>query len=496
MVYYYYADQHNVLEHNVQEHTIMLFINRKEELRRLRAVARSRRGAFVTLYGRRRIGKTRLLTEWLSQCTSCLFAADQSAPTIQRAYFAKALEYSFKGISHATYPDWASLFERLDSEIRANDWSGVLAIDELPYLADTSPELPSILQNFVDGSIKRSKAILAISGSSQRMMHGIVLDGSAPLFGRSDELMCLGPMNPYHMKALFPDIPVVDLIRLYSIFGGIPKYWELAHAVGRADIETIIDELVLDRLGPLHQEPDRLLSQEKPSAMPLRPLLDSIGSGANRISEIAGRLGQPATSLSRPLSALIQMDLVHKELPYGENEKKSKKSIYKIADPFFRFWFRVVSSNRSFFISSIKKQRIALYRKFAPALYAASFENICRQYAPCCAQSIPRYRKVLFGPAGRFWAGNGPEWDIVSVSIECTHVLLGEVKWHEKAVTLKDLKAFKDKLLAKGLPPLKNIEKMKVIYALFVPEKPAATGKDTDIALFDIHDILKCAARE
>lgn len=115
----------------------------------------------------------------------------------------------------------------------------------------------------------------------------------------------------------------------------MPQYWELAHAA-RGKLEARIDALVLDPMGPLHHEPDRLLLEETPSAVELRPLLDAIGAGIHRASEIAARAGRPVTSLARPLDRLMELGLVRREVPAGEPPRQTKRSLYRLAEPFFR----------------------------------------------------------------------------------------------------------------------------------------------------------------
>ena len=219
-------------------------------------------------------------------------------------------------------------------------------MDELPYLVSSCPSLPSVLQAWVDHEAKDAGLVVAVAGSAQHMMQGLVLDAGAPLYGRATEMIRLGPLPAWWAGPALGLSKKVDCVQAYSIWGGVPRYLELASGVS-ADLEDTIDRLVLDPLGPLHDEPDRILASELPSASSLRPLLDVIGAGAHRSSEIAGRLGQPATSLSRQLLRLVQLGLVVREQPFTESERSGKKSLYKIGDPFFRFWFKVVAPRRA-----------------------------------------------------------------------------------------------------------------------------------------------------
>ena len=142
-----------------------------------------------------------------------------------------------------------------------------------------------------------------------------------PCFGAGGEsarrALELRPLLAGYLSDALPVRDPIDCIKFWSAWGGIPWYWELAEPFGR-ELEEAVDSLVLDPSGPLHSEPDRLLAQEQPGAAALRPLLDAIGGGAHRLSEIAGRVGQPATSLSRPIARLSGLQLVRREQPFGE----------------------------------------------------------------------------------------------------------------------------------------------------------------------------------
>src|SRR6187399_2155430 len=121
----------------------MLFLDRQSELGRLDDLMKSREGRLAVVYGRRRVGKTRLLLEWASRHGGLYTVADQSAPEVQRRYFATALATQFAGFADVEYPDWAGLLARVSREAQAAKWQGPLVMDELPYLALGAPELAS-----------------------------------------------------------------------------------------------------------------------------------------------------------------------------------------------------------------------------------------------------------------------------------------------------------------------------------------------------------------
>ncbi len=220
-----------------------------------------------------------------------------------------------------------------------------------------------------------------------------------------------------------------DLIRAYAVWGGMPRYWELAEPFG-VDFVAAVDALVLDPAGPLHNEPDRLLRAEMPPAMTLRPLMDVIGNGAHRVSEIAGRLGRPASSLAGPLASLAEMWLVRREIPFGSNPRSGKRSFYRIADPFLRLWFRVVAPNRAALAEAPRETRLFYWRKHRAALEGEAWEELCRMATATLHRADTPLREYgPFEPAQRYWRGSEPELDVVARSVDGHRLLVGEAKW-------------------------------------------------------------------
>ena len=455
----------------------MRFVNRATELERLDALVAAGRPGLVAVWGRRRIGKTRMLLEWCRKHGGLYSVADLSAEPVQRRYFAEALSSRFPGFSEAEYPDWRALFRALAREAARTGWKGPLVLDEFPYWVESSPPLPSVLQSFVDHEAQEAGLLVVICGSSQHMMQGLTLTRQAALFGRTVATIPLGPMSPQALSEAIEVGRTVDCVRSFAAWGGVPRYWELAQSFGD-DLDAAVERLVLDPTGPLHLEPDRLLVEERPPALAVRALLDAIGSGAHRVSEIAGRLGVPATSLARGLSRLIELGLVTRQQPFGESGRGGKRSLYTIADPFVRLWFRVVAPHRALLAAGTRQTRLALWRKHRSALCAQTWEDLCRQVVPKLAtDQITRGRFDGWTPAGRFWRGSGPEWDVVAESLDGRRVLLGEVKWREAPATPEALGRYCRELAAKGLPPVpRKREDAVVVRIVFVPETTASRG--------------------
>jgi AAA+ ATPase superfamily predicted ATPase len=426
------------------------FLNRKREITKLTRALNSSEPAFIVVYGRRRCGKSTLL-QHITRKEDIYYLADQQEPPLQIKSLAAEISRQIPGFDQVVYPSWDVLFQAVQNQAQ----QGVtLTLDEFPYLVQKSPDLPSILQKQIDS--RQNRVRLIICGSSQRMMQGLVLDSTAPLYGRAMEIMKLRPLEVGYLSVAL-DLDPIATVEAYSIWGGVPRYWELAKQF--SSMETACKELVLDRDGVLHDEPMRLLLDNMRGASQPHSLLGLIASGANRVSEIAGRIGKPATSLTRPLANLIQLGYIRKDVPFGASNRSGKKTLYRLEDPFLQFWYRIVLPNYSL-----------LEQDLIDAVYAASTQNISMQTAEIW-EELARWSTSHLEIAGRQWKpaarwwGNGRngenmEIDLIAESIDGQSILFGEAKWQKKT----NIKQILNKLTqqAENFP---NIGKRKVVLA-------------------------------
>ena len=401
----------------------MEFVDRIAETARLKAALAGERSALVVMYGRRRLGKSTLIKRVLSE-GDVYFLADRSEGQHQRLLLAKVIAQVFPDFDKLTYPDWESLFRAVNYR---TDRRFTLCLDEFTYIVEQSPELPSVLQKLVDE--KQLKYNLVLCGSSQNMMYGLFLDSSAPLYGRADEIIRLTPIRlPYLQEAL--NLDAVSAVEEYSVWGGVPRYWEL-----RDSRESFGDALwhnIFSVNGVLYEEPVKLFQDDVKDIVKTSTIMSYVGAGANRLSEIASRCGEPATNLSRPLKKLVDLGFLEKDVPFGMDEKNAKKSLYKIADPFMAFYYQFVVPYRSF---------IELDRRLPieQALCARFQEYVSMQWEKLCREAVTGniMEGVLYGRARRWWGSvlneHGKpeqiEFDVMAESVDKKYLLVGECKW-------------------------------------------------------------------
>ena len=465
----------------------MDFIDRHEEMRRLRLLSQRGKGGFAVLYGRRRIGKSRLLMHWCHEADGLYLVADTSSAALQRQALAICIAERFPGFDEVLYPTWHSFFRALSQRAQAIGWHGPVVFDEFPYLVASESALPGVFQAWVDSELSSNGLLVVISGSSQHMMQGLVLDSGSPLYGRAEAMFALPPIPAGHIGEALHLSTAVEAIKAYSVWGGVPRYWQSAEAFGNR-LEESLEELVFNPQGLYHEEPNFLLQAETPSAIGLRPYLDAIGFGAHRISELAARLQQPATALSRPMKRLGELGLVRRDIPFGESERNSKKSLYTISDPFCHFWFRVLGPRRSLFDAATKQGRLLLWRKYADAVFAFQWEELARRNIHKCA-AVSRLAPAgqMWLAAQRWWQENRPEWDIVTSSMEGELGLLGEVKWSEKPFTAKEVSQLAKTLLTRERPAAVPDEAK---YVLVLPAVEKGVRAPDGVCLVTGNDIL------
>ena len=399
----------------------MIFVNRTEEQIRIKKIINSSKSGFIVVYGRRRCGKSTLLKRVLNE-SDIYFMADQSESPQQIALLAQSIATRIPGFDQVRYPDWESLFNMLNNRL-INPIT--LCLDEFPYLAKSAPHLPAIIQKLIDKGDNRFHLI--ICGSSQQLMHGLIIDSTAPLYGRADLILRIKPMKiPYLQEVL--KCSAVETVTEFSVWGGVPRYWELRQQ------ETLFTDALkthlFSSLGILIEEPLRLFMDDMRDTTQSYTILSLIGNGVHRMSEIAARLEKPSTSLAGPLDRLIQLGYIERELPFGENPRNSKKSYYRISDPFMSFYFSFVLPNRSLIeldkgdvVMNQVVQRLSGYTSYW-------WEKLCRQAVS--GSEIEGYTFVL----AQSWWGNVSkteriEIDLIAESTDGKALLVGECKWTE-----------------------------------------------------------------
>ena len=442
----------------------MVFVDRKNEFARLQKSLKRAKPQFIVVYGRRRIGKSTLIKKVMDFSRGDIyFLADKTSEPSQRQLFAAVAGMSIEGFDMASYPSWESLLISLS---RSANHRITVCLDEFPYLVKSCPALPSILQKLLDD--KKLKFDLIICGSSQQMMQGLVLESTEPLYGRADEIIKMKPIAAAYVgQALRCD--ATQAVREYAVWGGVPRYWEL-----RENYDTFhdaIENLLLTSEGTLYDEPSKLLYDEMRDTVQASSVLSFIGKGAQKLSEIASRAEKQATDITPHLSRLRELGFIHKEIPFGESEKKSKKGLYHISDPLLRFHYRFVQPYRSLIELGNGQAVMNVFKKVENEYVSQAWEELCRNYI-----STHGIDDIMFQMASRWWGSYyneeqnqylPVELDIVAESFDSKHLFIGECKWQEHIDAKEEFMRLQT--ISKGLPFANDHE---IHYGLFLKTLP------------------------
>lgn len=344
--------------------------------------------------------------------------------------------------------------------------------------------MPSIIQKLLNE--KNLKFDLILCGSSQQLMHGYVLNKQSPLYGLANEIIKMQPI-PFRYIGTAMECDAVQAVKEFAIWGGVPRYWEVRRDY--PDTETAIRKVLLDPQGVLIEEPQRLLRDDMRDTIQATSLLTIIGNGANKPSEIASRVGKDTSAISEPLSKLCDLGYVCREVPFGENPKKSKKGLYHINDSLLRFHYQFIIPYRSLLELGKIDTVMEVVNSQLPQFIGYCWELLCRNYV-----SGNVIDGIVYNLASRWWGkifpsdckeGKMVELDVVAESIDKKHILIGECKWthDDDADRLMDVLAEK----AKYLPFIKKGQEVHLV--LFLKESPRKMTKEMKIILPE--DVIK-----
>lgn len=456
----------------------MRFIGRKNELHTLNTEY-NRNSSFVVIYGRRRVGKTTLIKEFLKNKTAFYYLATEELESQSMKRLANVIARTTKNtlLQKIEFTDWLDLFQ-LIADYKPEE-KKVLVIDEFPYLVRTNSAFPSILQNAWDEFLKDSNVMLILSGSLIGMMQKHALSYDSPLYGRRTAQMRLTPLS---FTSIYEtqNLPFEQAVEQFALTGGVPKYLEFFED-GRP-LEEQLKDAVFSKNGFLYEEPNFLLKSESLTAVNYFSIIKTIADGNHKLGKIASALGQESSSLTPYLSTLSDLGFIEKRTPITEkNPEKSRKGLYFIANNFLRFWFCYVYPYKGELeLDNMQIVLDEIHKDFKEKFVAFAYEDICKDiFAKICSNNA-----ISFVPSriGSYWLNDydgDTEIDVMSVDHQNKQVFAGECKYHTKPVDAPVYFTLKEKV-DNASEIRKSFPKYNVIYGLF--SKSGFTKRMLDIA--------------
>jgi len=414
------------------------FVGREAELSKLNELFASDKYECAVIYGRRRVGKTTLIKEFIKGKKAIYFLSREATGNINLINFSSDVyAVTAKELrGKAFFSDWERAFDYIHDLAKKERM--ILVIDEFPYLANGYRPISSIIQAHIDEQFTDGKLFLILCGSSMSFMEEQVLAYKSPLYGRRTAQFKILPFNFYTALPFFQGFSKEEKAILYGITGGIPEY--LNKIDPRKTVRENIIDLYFAASGHLFEEPSNLLKQELREPATYNGIIEAIAGGASRLNEIASKCGIESNKCAKYLNSLISLGIIKKEWPITETSS-SKRSIYLLDDMMFRFWYRFVFPNMSGIESGLGE---AIYdseiKESLAAYMGIVFEDICKQFI--YEQAKNNVTPFLPTKIGRWW-GNNPqekrqeEIDILSYRKE--EALFCECKWTKSPVGIEVL---------------------------------------------------------
>lgn len=433
------------------------FVGRQAELETLESQYASPRAEMAIVYGRRRVGKTALVTHFCRGKKALYFTANRWTDDLQLRAFSRAVS-DFAGLRRPTeFAQWSEALDYL-SDLESDERL-VLVIDEFQYIAQERPSILSELQNLWDHSLQHKNLFIILCGSAVSFIAKEVLGQQNPLYGRARTIMKVAPLPFVDAAKLIPTFNAQDQFKLYAVLGGMPYYYESI----RGDL-TVEENLAVNTLlnaSFLNQEPQSVVMGEFRDPSTYNAILNAISFGATKFNEIAQKSAVPTSRLAFYLGVLQDMDLVEKEFPTLMNDSDMgnvQRGIYRLSDNFLRFWFRFIATQTAPVMT--KAEALDVWRENIepdfPEFASQAFEEVCRQY-------LWRKRfenKLPMKPVrlGRWWY-KSVEIDLAGVDAKGENVLVAECKYRQQKTGVSVLKALDKKCEALPIKPSAKVHR-------------------------------------
>jgi uncharacterized protein len=397
-------------------------IDREDELRALERAAKASTGQLVVLWGRRRTGKTYLLQAFVEQKRSIYYAATQQSAPVELASFTDAVRgaLSTNGLPPGySFPDWSTALDFVTDAAEGERL--VVVLDEFPYLAESTPGMESIVQRWWDQRGRISGIMLVLCGSAVAYM-GQIAGAAAPLHQRATGTIHLKPLTFRAAGQFMPTLPAQERAVVYGILGGTPLYLE------QWDPNQTCRQNLVKLFGlayaPLVDAAELVLSGEIPELKGSFRVLQAVALGRTRPGEIQD---YARIAVERPLKRLTTLGILERRVPALDHPERTKRAMYRIADPYFRFWFRFIASNRTHIARGLGAQLVD--ERILPFLddhMGSVFEDMAREHA----RELAARGELHADRIENWWSADGAhEIDLVGLTGGDRISLVGTVKW-------------------------------------------------------------------
>jgi uncharacterized protein len=467
------------------------FIGRKDELADLERLWEKtyKEGQLVIIYGKRRVGKTELVKEFIKDKKSAYYLASKTSALDQ---LRTASQTIFSGIgdtlgTNILFENWRNFFDVLGQRISENDQPKVIVVDEFPYLAQSDEAISSLFQYGWDERLKNTKTMLILMGSSINMMYKHTLSYNAPLYGRRTASFLIEPFSFNDSNEFLENADFKTKFSLYALVGGIPAY--LNQLEPEKGLEYNLTEVILRKNSFLRTEPELLISEEFHEPRIYLTILKGIGMNQTKYSELLNVTNLDNNQLPFYLKSLLDLRLIKKEIPITEkNPETSKKGSYVIADNFLRFYFSFILPNVSIIESENLDKLIESKSLILQSLIAKAYENNSTEFVK---RAIKSKQFPSFYQFGRWWNKNN-EIDLLGLDDTTNSILFVETKWNNQKVDTRILKELQKKSIevSWGTPNRKEFYCL-ISKSGFTDDLLEIANSDSNLILIEEDEVVK-----
>lgn len=418
-----------------------MFVGREDELKSLQALYDKDGFGMSVIYGRRRIGKSTLITEFIKNKKAIFYTATKVGRERNLELFSKQVVSVLDPIfEQVAFTSTEAVFDFISRKMPKEKL--IIVIDELPYWAEKDEALLSVLQKYIDTEWNDKNLMIILCGSALSFMENKVLSEKSPLFGRRDTQIKLEAFN-YRDSALFvPKYSAEDKAVCYGITGGVAKY--LSMIDGNKSLDDNIKRLFFHTDGYLYDETRNLLTQEFSDISLVNNIIEQIASGENTVNIIAGKVGEKEPTVLYSLEKLIRVGLVEKRRCITE-EKNKKKTQYVLKDQMFKFWYEFIPKAHS--VIEMGQGDVYYDKAVKPRLHSfmgSVFEEMCRYYT--LQQGIQGRFGCFLTDVGSWWgvetvenqrgekAQQSADIDVVAISEIDKCAVVGECKFKNEKI--------------------------------------------------------------
>lgn len=438
----------------------MAFVGRETELQELNRLYQSESSKLIVIYGRRRVGKSRLIEKFIESKPALSFEGLEKAQTKEQiTQFTTDLLNQVQEplLQNVSFKTWTPIFEYLTQYFGKQSTKTVLFMDEFQWLAANQSKLVSLVKSYWDRFWSKQNVMLILCGSVSSFMIKRVIQSKA-LYGRTNWELCLQPLEPIQIFDLLDAKRSKDEAMLYSmILGGIPRY--LQEINPNQSFDQNINRLFFLNNSLFLNEFQRIFYSQFKEYQLYEIIARSLKEGSKSLEEIA-----KVTKLSSGgglrsyLENLEKAAFVTSYIPYSK-DLNSKLKKYKLTDEFLRFYFKYVSPHLKLIRDNKKRNLFSQLIKpsWNPWLGFA-FENFCLKNAIYLAELMGFADQLLqWGPY--FKQGDkGFQIDLVYVRQDQV-ITICEIKYHAEKIGVDVIHEMERKCQLISVPRGYTVEK-------------------------------------